>query len=158
MRDLGTPTQPLALFRGIAEQFPNDCWFACAYLAGNPVAGACGFRFADEFEMTWASSLRDYSRQAPNMLLYWACMERAMAEGVKRFNFGRCTPGAGTHRFKMQWGGHEEPLWWYGLGATAGATTPSPHEGAFRFGPLIWRRLPTSIATAVGPAIVRYIP
>ena len=158
MRDLGTPTQPLALFRAIAEQFPHDCWFACAYLAGKPVAGGCGFRFGDEFEMTWASSLRAYSREAPNMLLYWACMERAIADGVKRFNFGRCTPGAGTHRFKMQWGGHEEPLWWYGLGATAGATTPSPRDGAFRFGPRLWRRLPASIATAVGPAIVRYLP
>ena len=158
MRDLGTPTQPLALFRAIAEQFPHDCWFACAYLAGKPVAAGCGLRFGDEFEMTWASSLRDYSRQAPNMLLYWACMERAIAERVRRFNFGRCTPGAGTYRFKMQWGGHEEPLWWYGLGATKGATTPSPHEGAFRFGPQIWRHLPTSIATAVGPTIVRYIP
>jgi serine/alanine adding enzyme len=158
MRDLGTPTQPLALFRAIAEQFPQDCWFACAYLAGKPVAGGCGFRFGDEFEMTWASSLRAYNREAPNMLLYWACMERAIADGAKRFNFGRCTPGAGTYRFKMQWGGHEEPLWWYGLGATSGASIPSPHDGAFRFGPRIWRRLPASIATAFGPAIVRYIP
>jgi serine/alanine adding enzyme len=158
MRDLGTPTQPLALFRAIAEQFPEDCWFACAYLAGKPVAGGCGFRFGDEFEMTWASSLRAYNREAPNMLLYWACMQRAIAHGVKRFNFGRCTPGAGTHRFKMQWGGSEEPLWWYGLGATADATTPSPHDSAFRFGPRIWRRLPESVATAFGPAIVRFIP
>jgi serine/alanine adding enzyme len=158
MRDLGTPTQPLALFRAIAEQFPQDCWFACAYLAGKPVAGGCGFRFSDEFEMTWAGSLRAYNREAPNMLLYWACMERAIADGAKRFNFGRCTPGAGTYRFKMQWGGHEEPLWWYGLGATSDASTPSPHDGAFRFGPRIWRRLPASIATAFGPAIVRYIP
>jgi serine/alanine adding enzyme len=158
MRDLGTPTQPLALFRAIAEQFPEDCWFACAYLAGKPVAGGCGFRFGDEFEMTWASSLRAYNREAPNMLLYWACMQRAIADGAKRFNFGRCTPGAGTHRFKMQWGGHEEPLWWYGLGATSGATTPSPHDSAFRFGPRVWRKLPQSIATAFGPSIVRFIP
>lgn len=158
MRDLGTPTQSLALFEAIGEHFPDDSWFACAYLAGEPVAGGCGFRFGDEFEMTWASSLREYSREAPNMLLYWACMERAIAEGVKRFNFGRCTPGAGTHKFKLQWGGREEPLWWYGFGAKAGATTPSPHDGAFSFGPRIWRRLPTSIATAFGPSIVRYIP
>jgi serine/alanine adding enzyme len=158
MRDLGTPTQPLSLFRAIAEQFPDDCWFACAYIAGNPVAGGCGFRFGDEFELTWASSLRAYNRQAPNMLLYWACMERAIASGVKRFNFGRCTPGSGTHKFKMQWGGRNEPLWWYGFGATAGAATPSPHDAAFSFGPRIWRQLPTSIATAVGPSIVRYLP
>lgn len=158
MRDLGTPTQPLALFREIARQFPDDSWFACAYLKGEPVAGGCGFRFGDEFEMTWGSSLREYNREAPNMLLYWACMERAIEEGVKQFNFGRCTPGGGTHRFKMQWGGREEPLWWYGLAASAGATTPSPNDRAFRWAPRIWRRLPTSVATTVGPSIVRYIP
>jgi serine/alanine adding enzyme len=158
MRDLGTPAQSRTFFRALADNFPHDCWFACAYLAGDPIAAGCGFRFGDEFEMTWACSLRAYNREAPNMLLYWACIERAMSQGLKRFNFGRCTPGGGTHRFKMQWGGREESLWWYGLGATSGATTPSPHDSAFRFGPRVWRRLPESIATAFGPSIVRYIP
>jgi FemAB-related protein (PEP-CTERM system-associated) len=158
MRDLGTPTQSLAFFREIANQFPDDCWIACAYLAGQPVAGGLGFRFGDEFEITWASSLREYNRQAPNMLIYWAFMERAIAEGVTRFNFGRCTRGAGTHRFKMQWGGREEQLWWYGLAASDGVTTPSAKDGPFRWGPRIWRRLPASLATKVGPSIVRCIP
>lgn len=158
MRDLGTPTQSLALFRAIAEEFPDDCWFACAYLAGQPVAGGCGFRFGDEFEMTWASSLREHNRESPNMLLYWSFMERAIRNGVERFNFGRCTPGSGTHRFKLQWGGREQPLWWYGLAASSDVTTPSPSSSAFRWGPRIWRRLPASIATAFGPSIVRYIP
>jgi serine/alanine adding enzyme len=158
MRDLGTPTQSLSFFREIANQFPDDCSIGCAYLAGQPVAGGLGFRFGDEFEMTWASSLREYSREAPNMLIYWAFMERAISQGVKRFNFGRCTRGAGTHRFKMQWGGREEQLWWYGLAASNGVTTPSPKDGRFRWGPKIWRRLPASIATMVGPSIVRYIP
>jgi len=158
MRDLGTPTQSLALFRAIAEHFPDDCVFACAYIGDKPVAGGCGFFFGDEFEMTWASSLREHNRASPNMLLYWACMQHAISRGVKRFNFGRCTPGAGTHRFKMQWRGREEPLWWYGLGATSDVTTPSPETGPFRLGPRLWRQLPTSIATAFGPSIVRYIP
>jgi len=158
MRDLGTPTQSLTFFQEIANQFPDDCWIGCAYLAGQPVAGGLGFRFGDEFEMTWASSLREYNREAPNMLIYWAFMERAIAQGVKRFNFGRCTRGAGTHKFKMQWGGREEQLWWYGLAASNGVTTPSPKEGPFRWGPRIWRRLPASIATKIGPSIVRYIP
>jgi FemAB-related protein (PEP-CTERM system-associated) len=158
MRDLGTPTQSLGFFREIAEKFPADCWFGCAYLRGRPVAAGCGFHFEDEFEMTWASSLRQYNRESPNMLLYWAFMERAIENGVKVFNFGRCTPLSGTHRFKMQWGSREEPLWWYGLAASAEVTTPSPNDSAFSWGPRIWRRLPTSIATAVGPSIVRYIP
>jgi serine/alanine adding enzyme len=158
MRDLGTPTQPLALFREIANQFPDDCWFSCAYFEGKPVAGGCGFRFDKEFEMTWVSSLRAYHREAPNLLLYWACMERAIQEGLTTFNFGRCTPGGGTHRFKLQWGGREVPLWWYGHAASADTITPSPTQGPYRWGPSIWKRIPVSLATAVGPQIVRYIP
>ena len=158
MRDLGTPVQSRRFFEEIARQFPEDSWFACAYIKGTPVAAGCGFRFGDEVEISWASSLRSYNREAPNMLLYWACMQKAICDGVTRFNFGRCTPGTGTHRFKMQWGGHEESLWWYGFGASEGITTPSPNDRAFRWGPRVWRRLPTSVTTTIGPSIVRYIP
>jgi serine/alanine adding enzyme len=158
MRDLGTPTQSKRLFAAIAETFPDDAWFACAYLRGQPVAAGCGFLFGDEFELTWASSLREYNRESPNMLLYWALMERAIAGGVKTFNFGRCTPGSGTYKFKMQWGGREEPLWWYDLSRDEHAKTPSPDDGAFSWGPRVWRRLPLPVATALGPGIVRYIP
>jgi len=158
MRDLGTPTQPLIFFQRLLEHFGEDCWFACAYLEGKPVAAACPFQFDRELEMTWASSLRSHNRESPNMLLYSACMERAIARGVSRFNFGRCTPGSGTHRFKMQWGGREEPLWWYGLALSRRTATPSPHEPGFSLGPRVWRHLPEPIATAVGPSIVKYIP
>ena len=158
MRDLGTPTLPRRFFESIAATFPGDGWFACAYLRGRAVAAGCGFVFGDEFELTWASSLRAYNREAPNMLLYWALMERATAAGLKTFNFGRCTPGSGTHRFKLQWGGRDQPLWWYGLARHENATTPSPDAGAYSWGPRLWRHLPLSVATALGPAIVRYIP
>jgi serine/alanine adding enzyme len=158
MRDLGTPTQPMRFFEAIATTFPDDAWFACAYLRGQPVASGCGFRFGEEFELTWASSLREFNREAPNMLLYWSLMERATAASARVFNFGRCTPGSGTHRFKQQWGGRDEPLWWYDHARDAVASTPSPTDGAFSWGPRIWQRLPISVATALGPGIVRYIP
>ena len=158
MRDLGTPTQPERLFQEISATFPDDALFACAYYNDRPVAAGCGFRFGSEFEMTWASSLREFNRQSPNMLLYWAFMERAIADGITTFNFGRCTQGSGTHRFKMQWGGREEPLWWYDQSSAPGARTPSPDDGAYSWGPRIWRHLPVPLATILGPRIVRYIP
>jgi FemAB-related protein (PEP-CTERM system-associated) len=157
MRDLGTPTHSLRLFQAIAEQLP-DAWFGCAWLGGKPIACGAGFRWGGEFEMTWASSLHAYSKVAPNMLVYWAFMERAVAEGLTLFNFGRCTSGSGTHRFKRQWGSRDEQLWWYQDSKTATAATPSPDDGAFSWGPRIWRRLPLPVATALGPRIVRYIP
>ena len=158
MRDLGTPTQPQGLFHAIAETFGPDAWFGCAYYEGRPVAAGAGFRWDREFEMTWASALSAYNRVAPNMLLYWAFLERAIAEGITLFNFGRCTPGAGTHRFKRQWGSRDEPLWWYQRARTTTATTPSPDDPAFAWGPRLWRHVPLGLATALGPRIVRFIP
>jgi FemAB-related protein (PEP-CTERM system-associated) len=158
MRDLGTPTQPRRLFDAIAEEFGEEVWFGCAYLGERPVACGCGFRWANEFEMTWASALVEYKRLAPNMLLYWSFMERAIGEGLTLFNFGRCTPDSGTHRFKRQWGSRDEVLWWYGSSVRAGAATPSPTDASYAWGPRLWKRLPTPVATALGPHIVRYIP
>ena len=158
MRDLGTPVQPRRLFDAIASVFPDDSWFACAYLAGQPVAAGCGFRWADEFEITWASALREFNALAPNMLVYWRMMERCVTAGVRTFNFGRCSPDSGTHRFKRQWGGRDEPLWWYQWSPSGTAATPSPDDGAYAWGPRIWRRLPLGIANLLGPLVVRGIP
>lgn len=158
MRDLGTPTQPRRLFETIAERCP-DAWFGCAWLGDKPIAGGVGFVWNGEFEMTWASSLYAYNKVAPNMGLYWAFMERAVQEGLTLFNFGRCTPGVGTHKFKRQWGSRDETLWWYQLAAGGGeAKTPSPDDGAFSWGPRIWQKLPLGLATALGPHVVRGIP
>ncbi len=80
-------------------------------------------------------------------------------QGIKVFNFGRCTPEGGTHRFKKQWGSRDEPLYWYQHSrGGAQVATPSPDDGAFSWGPRIWKKLPLPLATALGPRIVRYIP
>jgi FemAB-related protein (PEP-CTERM system-associated) len=158
MRDLGTPTQPRRLFETLSEAFPEDVWFGCAYYRGRAIAGGCGLRWGHEFEMTWASALAEYKPISANMLLYWAFMERGVREGVRTFNFGRCTPGSGTHRFKRQWGSRDEPLWWYDLSRLPNVATPSPNDSAFAWGPRIWKRLPVRVTRALGPNIVRYIP
>ena len=158
MRDLGTPAQPRQLFEAAADALPGRTWFGCAWLDGKPVAGGAGFRWNGEFEMTWASDLFDYRKIAPNMLLYWSFMERACEEGLERFNFGRCTPGSGTHRFKKQWGTRDEQLWWYRWSSGEVDSAPSPDDEEWSWGPKIWRKLPVPVATALGPRIVRYIP
>lgn len=156
MHHLGTPTQPRALFRGLADRLGDDAWFGCAWLGDEPIAAGAGFRWGDEFEMSWASALQPYNAIAPNMLLYWRFMERAIDQGVRRFNFGRCTPGSGTHRFKRQWGSRDEALWWYQHGAAT--ATPSPTDARYAWGPRLWRRLPERVATWAGPLLVRGIP
>ena len=157
MRDLGTPVLPRRFFRQIAAHHGEAAWFAAAWFQNRPIAGGAGLRFGAEFEITWASSLRQYSQFSPNMALYWAYLERASREGCGVFNFGRCTPDSGTHRFKRQWGGRDVPLHWYQHGRAS--LTPSPDQGGLvGLGPRVWRHLPLPLATALGPGIVRGIP
>lgn len=162
MRDLGTPVLSRALFHTLADVFPNDVQFAVAYHQGKPIACGCGFLWNFEFEITWASALRSHRAMSPNMLVYWHLMERTIGEGARLFNFGRCTRDSGTHKFKMQWGGREEPLWWYHGGTSARgsneAATPSPDQGIFALATRVWQKLPLPVATLLGPRIVRFIP
>jgi len=158
MRDLGTPTLPRRLFETLVERFPEDTWFGCAYYEGRPVAAGCGFQWGGEFELTWVSALQQYHRIYANMLLYWAFIERAAKQKLSVFNFGRCTPGGGTHHFKQQWGSRDVALMWYQLVAGRRDATPSPHESAFAWGPSVWKRLPLAVANALGPSIARLIP
>lgn len=158
MRDLGTPVLPSRLFRSILDAMPSVARVGVVYHEGRPVAAGFGFVWRGEFEMTWASSLRELNRLAPNMLLYWAFMRRAVEEGADRFNFGRCPPGGGTHRFKRQWGGEDEPLPWLHWSADEAAGTPSPASGKYALATGIWRRLPVAVTTRLGPWIARTIP
>lgn len=156
MRDLGTPVLPASFFEALSRAFPEELEFGAVYHQDQPVAGGCGFHFRGEFEMTWASSLREFNRQAPNMLLYWGFMERCMRAGDRAFNFGRCTPGAGTHRFKRQWGGEDEALHW--LQWPEGAPAEDPEAGVFRMAVQAWQKLPLPVANALGPVLARRIP
>lgn len=158
MRDLGTPTQSRQLFETIAAVFPETVRFGCVYLSGRPVAVGCGVGWNGEFELCWASSLREYNASAPNMLLYWRFIEVAIDEGARLFNFGRCTPGGGGHRFKRQWGGRDETLWWYYQGRGRNGGVPSREDPAHRWKINLWRRLPLALTNRLGPRIVRSLP
>lgn len=158
MRDLGTPVLPRALFDRIATTFRDLVVFGVVYRGDQPLAGGCGFVWRGEFEMTWAGAVRASRPLAANMLLYWAFMEQMITRGVRVFNFGRCTPGGGTHHFKQQWGGSDVPLRWCQYAPGGLKATPSPDDPAFSWGPRLWRWLPLPIANRLGPRLVRFLP
>lgn len=157
MRDLGTPVLPRAFFEATVQGLGEGTLVGAVYHEGRPVATGFGLRYGEELEMTWASSLREYDRLAPNMLLYWSFMEACIERGVGRFNFGRCTPGGGTHRFKRQWGGTDVPLPWGQWSPRGVSATPNP-EGGFGLAVKVWQRLPLALTNRLGPRISRGIP
>lgn len=156
MRDLGTPVLPQRWFESIARSFSDIVVFATIYWRDIPVAAGCGFLWDGEFEITWASSLREHNPRSPNMLLYWSLMQEAIRRGATSFNFGRSTPGASTHRFKQQWGGQDEPLPWSVWGART--APPNPDSAKYRLARNVWSRLPVTLARRIGPVLARQLP
>lgn len=159
MRDLGTPVLPRSFFERGASTFGPAMIFAAVYSkTGRPVGGACCLHWRDELEVTWASSLREFNRQAPNMLLYSRLMEEAIDRRVTTFNFGRCSPGGSTHRFKQQWGGKDIPLPWPFWSRHPAIGVPSQKSPFYRVAIAAWSRLPVRVANRFGPMLARLLP
>jgi hypothetical protein len=155
MRDLGVPVLPLKWFEAISVAFPELVLFGVVYWRGQPVAAGCGFLWNSEFEMTWASSLRAHASRSPNMLLYWSMMEECIRRGSTRFNFGRSTPGAPTHRFKQQWGGVDALMPW---GVWGRKSEPNPESAKYVALRNVWSRFPVGLSKVIGPALAKRLP
>jgi FemAB-related protein (PEP-CTERM system-associated) len=159
MRDLGTPVYPRRLFEETLRQFPDHARLTIVKYKGQPVASGFVIAWRGTVVNPWASSLRAFRHLCPNMLLYWSMLERAVQDGERVFDFGRSSPGGGTHQFKLQWGAVETPLHWeYVLLSRADVPNQGPTNPKFERAIQIWQRLPLALANAIGPYIARQLP
>jgi serine/alanine adding enzyme len=159
MRDLGTPVYGRSFFATILKAFPKDTRICVVYSRSRPLAAGFLYGFRQMLEIPWASSDPQYNHLAPNMLLYSAVLEHACQQGFRVFDFGRCTPGGGTYRFKEQWGARAVPLFWYYWVRNGGAPPElHPRNPKYRIAIKVWQRLPVALTRIVGPAVVRNIP
>ena len=158
MRDLGSPVHSKNLFREILNHFDQNVKIGIVTYKGQSVAAGMIIRFKNIIEIPWASTLKKYNQFSPNMLLYWSFLEYACKNGHQYFDFGRSTPGEGTHRFKEQWGAKPFPMYWHNIvlnGKPAGnnESEKSRYEKAIRY----WKRLPLPISNMIGPYIRKHI-
>jgi FemAB-related protein (PEP-CTERM system-associated) len=159
MRDLGTPVYSKRLFEHVLSAFGDRARVYLVERAGRTMAASMTLTFRDTVLVPWASSLREFRSLSPNTLLYWTMLESAVQSGARRFDFGRSSPGAGTHKFKLQWGAVEQPLAWeYVLLSMAAVPDHGPTNPKFDAAIALWKRCPLWLANAIGPHVVRVIP
>ncbi len=158
MRDLGSPVHSSSWLRSVLASFGTHARVGIVYKGPIAVASGIILTQGNQTSIPWASSLREFNRLNPNMLLYWTFLEYAADNGASFFDFGRSTPGEGTYEFKKQWGAQPVPLHWFAYGRR------SPRRSRFHVtGVLqsaaegIWRKLPLTIANAAGPSIRRFV-
>jgi FemAB-related protein (PEP-CTERM system-associated) len=158
MRDLGTPVYPRRFFDVIAQRLRGQFQVIIVDLDGAAAAAGFVFFFRDVAEIPWAACTRKAKARSVNMRLYWEALLLSMAHGAGTFDFGRCSVGSGTYRFKQQWGGEPRPLHWHRWphsGAVEGSAAEGHEAGvAVR----AWQRLPLWLANALGPLISPGLP
>lgn len=158
MRDLGSPAHGLRFFERLADALGERAWIGVAYLGEEPVAAGFAIENGTEVEISWASALRRHQKLSPNMTLYGAFIKRTCERGFSAFNFGRCTEGSGTHKFKKQWGARDEPLLWFQAATNTQVAPPHAEHGGFKAAIAAWQRLPLPVANAVGSRLIGGIP
>jgi FemAB-related protein (PEP-CTERM system-associated) len=158
MRDLGSPVHAKRFIENVLREFAETGKIVIVYSDNTPVAASVVVGFRDILENPWASSLKNYSRLSPNMLLYWIMLEYACDTGYNWFDFGRSAPDEGTYKFKKQWGAKPAPLYWHHIYLN-GQPSDTESSGKSKFDSAIrqWKKLPVSMTRFIGPMIRRHI-
>ena len=159
MRELGTPAYGKNFFREIFAMFPQDTAICLVRLQGRPVAASFLMGHRGTIEAGWSASRYEYLALKPNVFLYWSIFCLAGERGYRMFDFGRSSVGSGTHRFKMQWGSLEVPMFWaYWLPEGTAMPELNPQNRRYRLAIGMWKRSPLILTNFLGPKIARCLP
>jgi FemAB-related protein (PEP-CTERM system-associated) len=163
MRDLGTPVYSKNLFRETLRSFANSQGSSKAELCvvrwnHRPISGALLIHHAHRTEVPSASAIRKFNFTNVNMWMYWQLLQRAIEQGSNEFDFGRSTIGAGTYKFKEQWGAKPSLAVWQYYVRKGDPAQMRPDSSKNQRLVEIWKKLPVWLTRIVGPSIVRGIP
>lgn len=159
MRNLGSPVHSKKLFHALLAFYQQRMLIGVVKLATHTVGAGIILTDQQHAVIPWASTLPQYNKLAPNMMLYWQLLKYVTERGAKQFDFGRSTYGEGTYKFKQQWGATPIALDWrhWPSPRSAAIDADGPPSQLRTMVANMWRRLPLPIANYAGPPIRKYI-
>ncbi|BBO67290.1 hypothetical protein DSCA_12200 [Desulfosarcina alkanivorans] len=159
MRELGSPVHSKFFLKAVLMNYGDRAKLGLAQFQGKTIGMGIILLGGEGVSIPWASTLRDYNRLGPNMLLYLNFLQYSADNGYSFFDFGRSSEGEGTYKFKKQWGAFPKPLVWYEyIGNGKDENKPSSTDSRKReIAAAIWQKLPLGVANTIGPHIRKYI-
>jgi FemAB-related protein (PEP-CTERM system-associated) len=166
MRKLGSPVHSKKWFECLFKNYAQQSILSVVYSDKVPVGAGIVLRTANKVAIPWASTVAEYNKLAPNMMLYWSLLEHVCNLGCKEFDFGRSTYDEGTYKFKRQWGAEPVPLAWSDLvqnlapNQTTTDITSTSSDNVNQIRALVektWSKLPLGVTTTLGPKIRKHI-
>lgn len=156
VHNLGTPVFPRALFDRIMDRFGEDADIALVSKDGAPLSAVISFYHRDACMPYWHGAAEGARAMRSNEVLYFLLMRQARERGLAIFDFGRSKVGTGPAAWKKTWGFAGEPLG-YHLRTAPGhaARDVNPLSPQYRRKVAMWKKMPESLATLIGPYIAR---
>lgn len=162
MHELGSPVHSKTWIQSVLTNYGERARIGLVIFEEKAVGCGIILLCGKTVAIPWASTLRNFNRLSPNMLLYWKFLDFSVENNFDIFDFGRSTPEEGTYRFKLQWGAAPQMLYWttvypqdQGGGTSAAAHLPSYINRKNLA--LLWTKLPLCAANVLGPHLRRYI-
>lgn len=156
VRNLGTPVLSRRFFECLKSVFAEESEILTVTSDGQPLTSVMSFLFRDEVLPYYGGGGSVARAYAANDFMYWEVMRRACEAGLRIFDFGRSKVGTGSFAFKKHWGFEPEPLYYeHYLWKLKRVPEINPLNPKYAAMIAVWKRLPLSIANAVGPLIAR---
>ncbi|MGY0564542.1 MAG: GNAT family N-acetyltransferase [Paraglaciecola chathamensis] len=166
MRKLGSPVHSKKWFERIFENYKENSILSVVYSENVPVGAGITLSSGGVTCIPWASTVAEYNRLAPNMMLYWSLLKEACDNNMQCFDFGRSTFNEGTYRFKAQWGAAPQLLNWYDAASESRQDFTNQENDECENAPQgkirpmvekVWAKLPLNVTTTLGPKIRKHI-
>lgn len=158
MRSLGSPVHAKDWFEAIRQTYGADMLVGIVAKDEKIIGAGILLFVGNRATIPWASTLTEFNKLAPNMLLYWNLLKYSCDKGYKLFDFGRSTVGEGTYKFKKQWGAIPQALHWSHYNRQGEAIAAVQGQGKLRTKlEKIWSHLPLKITNYIGPKVRKYI-
>lgn len=159
MHELGSPVHSKSFLKAVIENYGARSKLGLASFEGRIIGMGIILLGGSVVSIPWASTLREYNRLSPNMLLYWNFLKYSADNGYASFDFGRSSSGEGTYKFKKQWGAKPIPLNWYEYVGNGKNEIKESSASSWKreVAASMWRKLPLGIANTIGPHLRKYI-
>ena len=156
---LGTPILPLKWYSALKTAFGDACEISTIGTDEHgPVVALMTFWFRGCVYPYYVGATAEARGLHAFDHVYWDLMERAAAQGVAEFDFGRSKPGTGSYDYKKYWGFEASPLaYQYHLIRASTMPDVNPNNPKYARFVAAWKKLPFGVTTRVGPFLARQL-
>lgn len=160
MRRLASVNYPFRFFVELVHRLADRAWVSVAFIGTQPIAGTLSLIHRDTIMPYILGADERVTCDGAANLLYWSVMERAVAQGLRVFDYGRSrADNHGAVGFKKNQGFEPQPLG-YQRYVPPGQRAPDlrPTNPRFLRARQVWQKLPLFMTRPLGAWLARSLP